>query len=50
MFALETPKECPHLILGSGLGVGELNSGQDFVTHGAAEGQRCSEAQSGTMC
>ena len=36
--------------LGQGLGIGELNSGQDFVTHGAAEGQYYSEAKSGTMC
>ena len=36
--------------LGQGSEVGELNSGQDFVTHGAAEGQHYSEAGSGTMC
>lgn len=36
--------------LGQGLGIGELNSGQDFVTYGAAEGQYYSEAKSGTMC
>lgn len=50
VFVFETPKECPHLILGSGLGDRRAEFWTDLVTHRAAEGQHYSEAKSGTMC